>query len=266
MRAAAARGSALCTLLFLGSYLSRKRARQRRKQTRSVARRRRRGPLPCFVTIAHHWTKTAIYVKSPAAKGARVGTSGQTYGKPSSRGSNARFGLEWGQSLRLGRTSASDGGPWIHEETTAVTKAGPCVPRYVLPPHGPDSPSSPLRASLNKPRIFARPPRRQDIRIGPELKWETTGARMILPHVITPMTSVALSAPTPPHPVAGSRATLAPVLPGPPIAVQAVRSATRRVQSARASARPAIFRAKRGALNVPHDEATSLPLRVREAP
>ena len=266
MRAAATRGSALCTLLFLGSYLSRKRARQRRKQTRSVARRRRRGPLPCFVTIAHHWTKTAIYVKSPAAKGPRVGTSGQTYGKPSSRGSNARFGLEWGQSLRLGRTSASDGGPWIHEETTAVTKAGPCVPRYVLPPHGPDSPSSPLRASLNKPRIFARPPRRQDIRIGPELKWGTTGARMILPHVITPITSVALSAPTPPHPVAGSRATLAPVLPGPPIAAQAVRSATRHVLSARASARPAIFRAKRGALDVPHDEATSLPLRVRKAP
>ena len=266
MRAAATRGSALCTLLFLGSYLSRKRERQRRKQTRSVARRRRRGPLPCFVTIAHHWTKTAIYVKSPAAKGPRVGTSGQTYGKPSSRGSNARFGLEWGQSLRLGRTSASDGGPWIHEETTAVTKAGPCVPRYALPPHGPGSLSSPLRASLNKPRIFARPPRHQGIRIDLKLKQETTGARMIPPHIITPMTSVAPNAPTPPHPVADSRVTLAPVLPGPPIAVQAVRSATRRVQSARASARPAIFRAKRGALDVPHDEATSLPLRVREAP
>lgn len=265
MRAAATRGGALCTLLFPGSYLSRKRARHRRKQTRSVARRRRRGPLPCFVTIAHHWTKTAIYVKSPAAKGPRVGTSGQTYGKPSSRGSNARFGLEWGQSLRLGRTSASDGGPWTHEETTAVTKAGPCVPRYALPPHGPGSLSSPLRASLNKPRIFARPPRHQDIRIDPELKWETTGTRMILPHIITPMTSVALSAPTPPHPVGGSRMTLAPVLPGLPIAAQTVRSAARHVQSARASARPAIFRAKCEAPDIQHDEATSLPLRVREA-
>ena len=265
MRAAATRGGALCTLLFPGSYLSRKRARHRRKQTRSVARRRRRGPLPCFVTIAHHWTKTAIYVKSPAAKGPRVGTSGQTYGKPSSRGSNARFGLEWGQSLRLGRTSASAGGPWSHEETTAVTKAGPCVPRYALPPHGPGSLSSPLRASLNKPRIFARPPRHQDIRIDPELKWETTGTRMILPHIITPMTSVALSAPTPPHPVAGSRMTLAPVLPGLPIAAQTVRSAARHVQSARASARPAIFRAKCEAPDIQHDEATSLPLRVREA-
>lgn len=239
--------------------------RQRRKQTRLVARRRRHGPLSCFLTIAHHWTKTAIYVKSPAAKGPRVGTSGQTYGKPSSRGSNARFGLEWGQSLRLRRTSASDGGPWIHEETTAVTKAGPCVPRYALPPHGPGSLSSPLRASLNKPRIFARPPRRQDIRIDPELKWETTGTRMILPHIITPMTSVALSAPTPPHPVAGSRMTLAPVLPGLPIAAQTVRSAARHVQSARASARPAIFRAKCEAPDIQHDEATSLPLRVREA-
>ena len=240
--------------------------RQRRKQTRLVARRRRHGPLSCFLTIAHHWTKTAIYVKSPAAKGPRVGTSGQTCGKPSSRGSNARFGLEWGQSLRLGRTSASDGGPWIHEETTAVTKAGPCVPRYALPPHGPGSLSSPLRASLNKPRIFARPPRRQGIRIDPELKWETTGTRMILPHVITPIASVAPSAPTPPHPVGGSRMTLAPVLPGLPIAAQTVRSTARHVQSARASARPAIFRAKCEAPDVPHDEATSLPLRVREAP
>ena len=89
---------------------------------------------------------------------------------------------------------------------------------------------------------------------------------MILPLIITPMTSVAPSAPTPPHPVADSRVTLAPVLLGPPIAAQAVRSATRHVQSARTSAQLAIFRAKRGALDIQHDEATSLPPRVREAP
>lgn len=236
--------------------------RRRRKQTRSVTRCRGRESLLCFAIIVHHWTKSATRVKSPAAKGPKGGASGQTHGKPSSKGLNVRFGLEWGQSLRLGRTSASDGGPWIHEETTAVTKAGPCAPRSALPPHGPGPLNSPLRVSLNRLPIFARPPRSQSSSVSRKPK--AAGAHTT-PRVITPMTLVARSAPIPPHRDENSTAILgAPRLRRG--ATQIGRNAAPRARPVAASAHHAALSFKREATSLLHVEMAACVHHARKAP
>ena len=164
--------------------------------------------------------------------------------------------------MRLGRTSASDGGPWIHEKTTAVTKAGPCAPRSALPPHGQVALNNCLRVSLNRLPIFARPPRSRSA--GTICQPKAAGAHTI-PRVITPMTLVARSAPIPPHRDENSTAILgAPRLRRG--ATQIGRNAAPRARPAAASAHHAALSFKREATSLLHVEMAACVHHARKAP